>query len=105
MNNLEILSRNRFASARMHELTPAQLGIRKKVRLFHARENDGSSSAVIALTQKSRVVLKDVVVLEQIIGKMALYSQCIYSRKVLLIEAPLCSKARSALEDEGWDII
>ncbi len=105
MSDLETLKRNRFSSARMHELNPAQLGIRKKVRLFHARENDGSISGVIALTQKSRVVLKDVAVLEQIIEKMAFYSQSIHNRKVLIIEAPLCSKARNALEDEGWDIV
>jgi hypothetical protein len=88
----------------MQEITPASIGIRKKVRLFMARR-EGRLSAIVALEQKSRVVLKDVVVLESIVEKMEHLVAADFTAKVLLMEAPLCSKARRALEEQGWDIL
>ncbi len=89
--------------AQIREIEPSLLKIRKKVRLFQAKE-EGVLCAVVALSQKSRVLLKDVAVLESIVEKMALYGGYDFRAKLLLLEAPICSKAQNALESQGWEI-
>jgi hypothetical protein len=102
--NYETFSKKKLPYKTMHEVLPSAIGVRKKVRLFHTLHNS-ALCAIVALSQKSRVLLKDVDVLESIVEKMAVNSGCEYDEKLLLIEAPLCSKARKALEEEGWDIL
>ncbi|MEA1920180.1 MAG: hypothetical protein U9N52_10095 [Campylobacterota bacterium] len=101
--NYETFTRQKHAYKNMNEIAPAAIGVRKKVRLFQTL-HDSKMSAIVALSQKSRVLLKDVAILESIVEKMAVYGNCNYEEKLLLIEGPLCSKARAALEELGWDI-
>jgi len=99
----ETFSREQQRYKKMHEIAPSAIGVRKKVRLFQALHTN-TFTAIIALSQKSRVLLKDVSVLESIVEKMALYTECDFEHKLLLIDAPLCSKAEATLRDLGWDI-
>jgi hypothetical protein len=99
----ETFSRQQHSYKKMNEIAPAAIGVRKKVRLFQALHAN-TFTAIIALSQKSRVLLKDVSVLESIVDKMAIYADCHFNHKVLLIDAPLCSKAEAALQKLGWDI-
>jgi len=99
----ETFSRQQHPYNKMHEIAPSVIGVRKKVRLFQALHLN-TFTAIIALSQKSRVLVKDVSVLESIVEKMALYVECEFDHKLLLIDAPLCSKAEAALQKLGWDI-
>lgn len=87
------------------EIRPGALGIRNKIRLFTATDLQRRYSAVFVIAQKSRVLMKDVEKLETILKKLELYVDHAFKQRVLMIDAPLCSKAEAAFKKAGWKII
>lgn len=59
---------------------------------------------MIALSKKSRVLLKDVEIFEEIIVKLSVFCGHNFQHKVIFIDAPLCSKAKKAFIDQGWKL-
>jgi len=82
-----------------------QLGIRKKIEIFIAKDLNDQTSIIFHITQKSRFLQKDVDKIEDI---RDIVTNKITSRiisKVILIESPLCSKAKDKLEKLQWIVI
>ncbi len=74
-------------------LDPRQFGIRKRIEI--AKSDD---RCLFYIERKSRFVTKDANDLLAIARKVC------QKPGVLLLAAPLCSKARRILENEGWDV-
>lgn len=87
------------------EVLPKELGIRNKIRIFSATDTNGYYTAIFMVSQKSRLLMKDVVKFEEIYQKLVAYSGHNYKYKILIIDAPLCSKAAKAFKDAKWKII
>jgi hypothetical protein len=49
--------------------------------------------------------MKDVQKFEEICQKLVTYSGHNYKYKILIIDAPLCSKAQKAFRDAAWKIM
>ena len=49
--------------------------------------------------------MKDLALFEEIVQKMALYREHQFRGKVLMLDAPICSKAREAFIKAKWKII
>lgn len=90
---------------KLEEILPKALKIRNKVKLYVALDLKGYYNAVVVVSQKSRLLMKDVAKLEEIVEKMALYRDHQFQGKVLMLDAPLCSKAKAAFIKAKWKII
>lgn len=87
------------------EVQPKELNIRNKVRIFSATDMNGYYTAIFMISQKSRLLMKDVVKFEEIYQKLVTYSGHNFKYKILIIDAPLCSKAKKSFSDAKWKII
>lgn len=90
---------------KMQEIAPKELGIRNKIKIYKATDVHGYFWAIFAVSQKSRLLMKDVHKFEEIYAKLTLYFEHNFKQKVIFIDAPLCSKAKDAFKSQGWQII
>ena len=89
---------------KMQEIAPKELGVRNKIRIYKATDVSGYFWAIFAVSQKSRLLMKDVHKFEEIYAKLSLFCDHNFKHKVIFIDAPLCSKAKAAFEQAGWKI-
>jgi len=89
---------------KMLEVSPKELGIRNKIKIYKATDVNTKYWAIFAVSQKSRLLMKDVHKFEEICAKLSIYCSCNFSHKVIFIDAPLCSKANEAFKTQGWKI-
>jgi uncharacterized protein YfaT (DUF1175 family) len=89
---------------KMVEILPKELGIRNKIKIYKATDTNGYFWAIFAVSQKSRLLMKDVHKFEEIYGKLTLFFDHKFKHKVIFIDAPLCSKAATAFKEAGWKI-
>ena len=89
---------------KMQEIAPKELGIRNRIKIYAATDIKGYFWAIFAVSQKSRILMKDVHKFEEIYTKLTLYCEHNFKHKVLFLDAPLCSKAKKAFQEAGWKI-
>ena len=89
---------------KMLEVAPKELGIRNRIKIYKATDLNGYFWAIFAISQKSRVLMKDVHKMEEIYAKLTLFCDHNFKYKVMFIDAPLCSKAKDAFKEAGWKI-
>mgnify|MGYP006971709251 CR=1 FL=1 len=89
---------------KMQEIIPKELGIRNKIKIYKATDTNGKFWAILAVSQKSRLLMKDVHKFEEIYMKLSLFCEHDFKYKVIFIDAPLCSKAEAAFKIAGWKI-
>ena len=89
---------------KMLEIAPKDLGVRNKIKIYKATDVNGYFWAIFAVSQKSRLLMKDVHKFEEIYAKLTLYCEHNFKHKVIFIDAPLCSKAKEAFTTQGWKI-
>jgi len=102
---VENLRTNGRIYKKLEEIQPKELKIRNKVKLYAALDLNRYYNAIIVVSQKSRLLMKDLAKFEEIVGKMALYRDHQFKGKVLILDAPMCSKARAAFIKAKWKII
>lgn len=90
---------------RFDEVMPKQLGIRNRIRIFHALDTSGYFTAYFVISQKSRLLMKDVVKMEEIYQKLVIFYDHNFKHKLIRIDAPLCSKAERAFKAAGWSVL
>jgi hypothetical protein len=86
------------------EITPKELGIRNRIKIYKTVDIHGYFWAVFVISQKSRILLKDVAKFEEIYKKLVIYSDHNYKYRVIYIDAPLCSKAKKAFKELSWRV-
>lgn len=89
----------------LNEVAPKALGIRNRIRLFEATDRHGYYTALFVVAQKSRIVMKDVEKFEGIVHKLQLYVDHAFKYRLLMLDAPLCSKAEAAFKKQGWKLM
>ena len=89
---------------KLQEVVPKDLGIRNKIKIYKATDTSGYFSVIISVSQKSRVLMKDVRKFEEIYSKLTTYFDHNFKYKLIFIDAPLCSKAKEAFKTQGWRI-
>ena len=102
---IDRLNRHGLIYKTFEEVPPKTLGVRNRIRLFCATDRAGYYTALFVVAQKSRVLMKDVEKFETILHKFELFSDHGFKYKVLMLDAPLCSKAEAAFRQQGWKII
>lgn len=89
---------------KMQEITPKELGVRNKIKIYKATDTRGYFWAILAISQKSRVLMKDVHKMQEIYAKLVLYCEHNFKHKIIFIDAPLCSKAKAGFKEAGWKV-
>ena len=89
---------------KMQEIAPRELGIRNKIKIYKATDVSGYFWAIFAVSQKSRLLMKDVHKFEEIYLKLTVLFGHNFKHKIIFIDAPLCSKAKFAFKTQGWKI-
>ncbi len=89
---------------KMQEVSPKELGIRNKIKMYKATDTKGYFWAIFAVSQKSRLLMKDVHKFQEIYAKLTVFCEQNFKYKVIFIDAPICSKAEAAFKEAGWKI-
>ncbi len=89
--------------AKLNPIDPKLLKIRSRVELFEGVDKN-RYTAIISVRQKSRILVKDIQKFETIVDKMTHYCNHPFHHKKLILDVPLCSKARKAMQLAGWEI-
>ncbi|MEA3353090.1 MAG: hypothetical protein U9Q33_04645 [Campylobacterota bacterium] len=84
---------------------PKELNIRKKLYIYTALDNNKNHICILNITQKSRVLQKDIEIFEDIFKKLQKLKNISFLDKLIYIESPLCSKAKTKLQNLNWNVI
>ncbi len=101
---VDSLRKERKIYKKMQEVSPKELGIRNKIKIYKATDMNGYFWAIFAVSQKSKLLMKDVVKFEEIYVKLTIFCEHNFKYRVIFIDAPICSKARDAFKSQGWKI-
>jgi len=88
----------------LKEISPKELGSRKKIALYLGVNMQGYYALVMSIEKKSRILRKEVTELMLLHEKVESYIDSKISKKYIIIKAPLCSKAKALLEENGWKV-
>lgn len=89
---------------KMQEIAPKELGVRNKIKIYKATDISGYFYSIFAVSQKSKLLMKDVHKFEEIYAKLTLFCGHNFKYKIIFIDAPMCEKAREAFLQQGWKI-
>ncbi len=101
----EVVERLQRLGAVFRSLEPVdlkKLGTRKKVTLYLGVDTKGYYTMIMTLKKKSRILRKEATELMTLHDKLEQQMQTKIKKKYLFVEAPICSKAKALLENEGW---
>ena len=79
-----------------------KLGTRKKLSLYLGVDMRGYYMMIILIKKKSRILSKEAQELMILHTKLEQKIDTKITKKTLLLEAAICSKAKTILENEGW---
>jgi len=89
----------------MIEISPKDIGIRNKIKIYKATDTYGYFWIIISISQKTKLLTKDVKKFEEIYSKLCNYSNHKFKNKVLFLNAPICLKAKNKFKELSWKII
>jgi len=102
---LEPLRQNGFIFKRFEPFSLQLVGSRKRIGVYHGVDTSNRYFLLFVVNRKSRVLQKDIKEWFEIKQKIEHYYGYAIKINIALINAPLCSKAKSLLLEEGWKVI
>ena len=101
---VEYLHSKKLIFKSLKEITPKELGSRKKIALYLGVDLKEYYTLVMCIEKKSRILRKEANELMLLHEKMEKYIDSKITKKYIIIKAPLCSKAKALLEEQGWKV-
>ena len=101
---VEYLHSKKLIFKSLKEITPKELGSRKKIELYLGIDLKEYYTLVMRVEKKSRILRKEANELMLLHEKLEKYIDSKITKKYIIIKAPLCSKAKALLEDHGWKV-
>lgn len=101
---VEYLQKKNIIFKSLKEISPKELGSRKKINLYLGVNLKGYYALVMVLEKKSRVLRKEAEDLMALHEKVEQYIDSKVTKKYIMIKAPLCSKAKALMEEKGWKV-
>jgi len=103
-NIVEFLAQKNLIFKSFKEVLPKTLGSRKKVQLFVGVDLETYYVLVMRVEKKSRVLKKEVEEFFLLHEKMQIHIDSKIKKKYIMINAPLCSKAKILLKEHQWRV-
>jgi len=85
-------------------ILPKRLGSRKKLSIYLGVDMQRYYVMVILIEKKSRILKKEAEVFEILHQRLEKYIDSKIQKKELVVNAPLCSKAKAWLEEKKWKV-
>ena len=101
---VEYLQKKNLIFKSLKEISPKELGSRKKIELYLGVDLKGYYALVMCVEKKSRVLRKEAGELMVLHEKLEKYIDSKVTKKYIRIKAPLCSHAKAMLEEHGWKV-
>ena len=101
---VEYLQKKNIIFKSLKEITPKELGSRKKIELYLGIDLKDYYTLVMHVEKKSRVLRKEAGELMNLHEKLEKYIDSKITKKHIIIKAPLCSHAKAMLEEHGWRV-
>ena len=101
---IDYLQQKNIIFKSFREITPKELGSRKKIQLYIGVDLKAYYAVVMKLEKKSRVLRKEVGELILLHEKLEKYIDSSIKKKYIIVKAPLCTKAKVLLEENGWKV-
>jgi hypothetical protein len=103
-NLVEYLQQKQIIFKSLKSISAKELGSRKKVSIYLGIDLKGYYTDVMHVEKKSRVLRKEAGEFIVLHEKLQKYVDKVIKKKYILIKAPLCSKAKTLLEEQGWKV-
>jgi hypothetical protein len=100
----EFLQKKNLIFKSFKEVQPKVLGSRKKVMIYLGVDLKDYYTVVMELSKKSRVLQKEAIELMELHEKLEKLQDTKITKKYIIIKAPLCSKAKALLHENGWTV-
>ena len=104
-NIIDICRQHGKVFSRLSLVLPKELGSRKRVGLYLGVDLKKYYTMLIYISKKSRILRKETMELMELHSRLEKYNDSKIVKKCMIIDAPLCSKAKALMLDEGWDVI
>lgn len=101
---VEYLKNHDLIFKSLDPISPKELGSRKKIEIYLGVDLEGYYADVMNVQKKSRVLRKEIGELMALHTKLESYVDSSIKKKYIIIQAPLCSKARALLEENNWTV-
>ena len=88
----------------LKEVTPKELGSRKKIELYIGVDLKDYYALIMSIEKKSRILRKEVAELMELHERVEKYMDSKVTKKYIIVKAPLCSKAKALLEENKWKV-
>lgn len=102
---VEFLSEKGLIFKSIENIDPKSLGIRKRLQIHLGVDLKNYNTAIFQINQKSRFLTKDILKLEEMFNTLIQSKEIGCRKKILILTAPLCSKAKDNLKVEGWKLL
>lgn len=99
---VDLLQEKKLIFKSLKPIDIKMLGSRKKLLIYLGVNLKKYYAAIFEIEKKSRVLQKEVDDLILLHSKLEVYNDSKIKHKYIWIKAPLCSKAKTYLENEGW---
>ncbi|MEA3418276.1 MAG: hypothetical protein U9Q90_02665 [Campylobacterota bacterium] len=99
---VDCLKEHNIICKSLKEVTPKELGSRKKVKIYFGVDLKDYYCIFIVVEKKSRVLRKEAAELMALHEKLEGYQDTKIMKRYIQIKAPLCSHAKAMLEESGW---
>ena len=101
---VEYLQQKGIIFKSLKPIAPKEIGSRKKVGLYIGVDLKGYYALVIELEKKSRFLQKDAKEMIDLHQRVQKYIDATIKSRYIIIKAPLCSKAKALLIEDGWRV-
>jgi len=101
---VDYLQKKNLIFKSLKEINPKELGSRKKISLYLGVDMKEYYTLVMTIEKKSRILRKEANELMALHEKAESYLGSRITKKYIIIKAPLCSKAKALLEENGWRV-
>jgi hypothetical protein len=99
---VEQLQKHGIVCKKLTPIAPRDLGSRKRISLYVGVDLKHYYCSVMVLRKKSRVLRKEAEELMALHARLMAYADTAITKRYIWVDAPLCSKAKAMMEQEGW---
>jgi len=101
---VEFFYKKNLIFKKLYKIDIKLLGSRKKVDIYEGVDTASNYIAIFKIDAKSRFLKKNSEEILLLLKKLIKLRNHNYKKKILLISSPLCSKAKTYLEDLKWKV-
>jgi len=89
----------------LDEIDLAILKTRKKIKVFSGITDKRYFIVIFTINQKSRFIVKNAKEIIELENRLEVVRNHAYKKKYMVLESPLCSRAKAFLTKENWKIL